>query len=76
MLGFALQAFDRRSFVDSAPQSPQNLAKGGLKLPQEGHGAGEGAPHSTQKRLPSGTAAPQLGHFMLHHPSLFRSAPP
>src|SRR5262245_38721045 len=27
-----------------APQSPQNLAFGGLRLPQDGHGAGSGVP--------------------------------
>ena len=49
-----------------APQSPQNLALGGLRLPQDGHGNGIGAPHSMQKRLPSGTFAWQLGHSMPH----------
>src|SRR5690242_20722997 len=43
------------------PQSPQNLALGGLTLPQE-HRSGAGTPHSMQKRLPSGISARQLGH--------------
>ena len=45
-----------------APQSPQNLAPGGLKLPQERQHTGIGAPHSVQKRRPSETSALQLGH--------------
>jgi hypothetical protein len=57
-----------------APQSPQNLALGGLTLPQSGHGERIGAPHSIQKRLPSGTAARQLGHSMPH--LIFRDRQP
>src|SRR5215207_5139963 len=45
-----------------APQSPQNLAFGRLRLPQDGHGAGSGVPHSMQKRFPSDTSAWQFGH--------------
>jgi hypothetical protein len=47
-----------------APQSPQNLAPGGFKLPQERQHTGIGAPHSVQKRRPSETSARQLGHSM------------
>src|SRR5215207_4424761 len=49
-----------------APQSPQNLAFGGLRLPQDGHSDGTGTPHSMQKRLPCGTSVRQLGHSMPH----------
>jgi hypothetical protein len=48
-----------------APHSPQNLALGGLGVPQEGHNDGMGTPHSTQKRLPSDCSVLQLRHSIV-----------
>src|ERR671933_833105 len=62
------RGFDRAAGAGPsfAPQSPQNFEPGGLSPPQAGHADGSGAPHSVQKRLPSGTVARQLGHSMPH----------
>src|SRR5215212_5507278 len=57
---------DAPAEVSFAPQSPQNLALDGLRLPQDGHDEGIGAPHSMQKRLPCGSSVRQLGHSMAH----------
>jgi hypothetical protein len=50
--------------VSLLPQFAQNLARGGLLCPQEGHPLGSDAPHSMQNLLPSGTSALQVRHSM------------
>jgi hypothetical protein len=42
------------------PQPPQNFAVRSFSKPQAGHGDGNGAPHSAQKRLDAAFSAMQL----------------
>jgi hypothetical protein len=50
--------------VRFAPQAPQNLALAGFACPHAEQDTGNGAPHSMQKRLPSGISALQRSHRM------------
>jgi hypothetical protein len=47
-----------------APQSPQNFAPAGEKLPQAGQAVGKAVPQEVQNRLPPIVSAPQPGQVM------------
>jgi len=67
--GGAVGGADAAVSVASAtllPHLEQNFAPGRLGAPQDGQPTGSGSPHSSQNRLPWGTSAVQLGHFMPH----------
>jgi hypothetical protein len=57
-----------------APHLEQNFAFAEFACPQPGHDCGNAAPHCSQKLLPSGTSAVQLGHCIAHAPFGFASA--
>jgi hypothetical protein len=57
-----------------APHLEQNFAFAEFACPHAEHERGNAVPHCSQKLLPSGTSAVQLGHCIAHAPFGFVSA--